>query len=52
VTAGMCCVSAPAWYANGRCAGAVTALVESRTIPPTLRDLVVRAACQIGAALG
>jgi DNA-binding IclR family transcriptional regulator len=52
VTAGMCCVSAPAWYANGRCAGAVTALVESRTIPPTLCDLVVRTACQIGAALG
>ena len=51
VLAGMCCVSAPAWYPNGRCAGAVTALVTSHTIPPTLRDLVVRTARRIGAAL-
>jgi geranylgeranyl pyrophosphate synthase len=49
--AGLCCVSAPAWYPNGRCAGAVTALVRSHTIPPTLRDLVVRTARRIGAAL-
>lgn len=51
VLTGMCCVSAPAWYPNGRCAGAVTALVESATIPPALRDLVVRTARRIDAAL-
>jgi DNA-binding IclR family transcriptional regulator len=51
VQAGLCCVSAPAWYPNGRCAGAVTALVTSHAIPPTLRDLVVRTARKIGAAL-
>ncbi|MGA7050528.1 MAG: helix-turn-helix domain-containing protein [Mycobacterium sp.] len=51
VMAGTCCVSAPAWYPNGRCAGAVTALVESNTIPPALRDLVVRTARKIGAEL-
>ncbi len=49
VQAGLCCVSAPTWYPNGRCAGAVTALVTSPTIPPTLRDLVVRTARKIGA---
>jgi DNA-binding IclR family transcriptional regulator len=51
VLAGLCCVSAPAWYPNGRCAGAVTALVESDTISPTLCDLVVRTARSIGTAL-
>ena len=51
VLTGTCCVSAPAWYPNGRCAGAVTALVESETIPPALRDLVVRTARKIGAEL-
>jgi DNA-binding IclR family transcriptional regulator len=51
VLEGVCCVSAPAWYPSGRCAGAVTAIVESRTIPPALRDLVVRTARQIGADL-
>ncbi len=51
VLPGVCCVSAPAWYPNGRCAGAVTAIVESRTIPPALRDLVLRTARQIGTDL-
>jgi DNA-binding IclR family transcriptional regulator len=51
VLQGVCCVSAPAWYPNGRCAGAVTAIVESRTIPPALRDLVVRIARRVGADL-
>jgi DNA-binding IclR family transcriptional regulator len=51
VLPGVCCVSAPVWYPNGRCAGAVTALIESKTIPPTLRDLVVRTARGIGADL-
>jgi DNA-binding IclR family transcriptional regulator len=51
VLPGVSCVSAPVWYPNGRCAGAVTALVESDTIPRTLRDLVVRTARGIGADL-
>jgi DNA-binding IclR family transcriptional regulator len=51
VLQGVCCVSAPAWYPNGRCAGAITAIIESRTIPPALRDLVVRTARQVGADL-
>ena len=51
VLAGMCCVSAPAWYPDGRCAGAVTAIVESATVRRALRDLVVWTARRIDAAL-
>jgi DNA-binding IclR family transcriptional regulator len=51
VLPGVCCVSAPAWYPNGRCAGAVTALIESDTVLPALRDFVVRTARGIGADL-
>jgi DNA-binding IclR family transcriptional regulator len=51
VLPGVCCVSAPVWYPNGRCACAATALIESNKIPPTLRDLVVRTARGISADL-
>jgi len=51
VLPGVCCVSAPAWYPNGRCAGAVTAIIESDRVPPPLRDLVSRTARGIGSAL-
>ena len=49
--AGICCVSAPVWWPNGTCAGAVTALVEASTLPPRLPHLVSRAARHIGSAL-
>ena len=51
VLPGVCCVSVPAWYPDGRCAGAVTAIIESDRIPPPLRDLVLRTARGIGADL-
>ena len=48
---GICCVSAPVWWPNGTCAGAVTALLQAAKPPPNLRDLVVCAARSIGAQL-
>jgi DNA-binding IclR family transcriptional regulator len=48
---GICCVSAPVWWPDGTCAGAVTVLVLSLTLPPRLPDLVSHAAGRIGAAL-
>jgi DNA-binding IclR family transcriptional regulator len=48
---GICCVSAPVWWPDGTCAGAVTVLVLSPTLPPRLPDLVSRAARRIDAAL-
>jgi IclR family acetate operon transcriptional repressor len=48
---GICCVSAPVWWPNGTCAGAVTALVQAAKPTPNLRDLVVCAARSIGARL-
>jgi len=48
---GICCVSAPVWWPNGSCAGAVTALLQAAKPPPNLRDLVVCAARSIGARL-
>jgi DNA-binding IclR family transcriptional regulator len=48
---GICCVSAPVWWPNGTCAGAVTALLPAAKPPPNLRDLVVCAARRIGAQL-
>jgi DNA-binding IclR family transcriptional regulator len=48
---GICCVSAPVWWPNGTCAGAVTALLPAAKPPPNLRDLVVCAARRIGARL-
>ena len=48
---GICCVSAPVWRPNGRCAGALTVLVQSATVPTTLPDLVSHTARRIGARL-
>jgi DNA-binding IclR family transcriptional regulator len=48
---GICCVSAPVWWPNGTCAGAVTALLQAAKPTPNLRDLVVCAARRIGAGL-
>jgi DNA-binding IclR family transcriptional regulator len=48
---GICCVSAPLWWPNGTCAGAVTAALQAAKPPPNLRDLVVCAARTIGARL-
>jgi DNA-binding IclR family transcriptional regulator len=49
--AGMCCVSAPVWWPNGLCAGAVTVMVQANDLPAGLPDLVAYTACRIGAAL-
>jgi len=48
---GICCASAPVWWPNGACAGAVTVLVLSPTLPVHVPELVSRTACRIGAAL-
>ena len=48
---GICCVSAPVWWPNGTCAGAVTVLVRSGTLPSHLPALVSHTASWIGAAL-
>jgi DNA-binding IclR family transcriptional regulator len=48
---GICCVSAPVWWPDGTCAGAVTVLVLSRSLPPRLPDLVSHAARRVGTAL-
>jgi DNA-binding IclR family transcriptional regulator len=48
---GVCCVSAPVWWPDGTCAGAVTALVQSAKLPPTLAERVSCTARLIGAAL-
>jgi IclR family transcriptional regulator, acetate operon repressor len=48
---GICCVSAPVWWPDGTCAGAVTVLTLSPTLPPHLPDLVSDTARRIGAAL-
>ena len=48
---GICCVSAPVWSPDGTCAGAVTVLVLSPTLPPRLPDLVSHAAGRVGTAL-
>ena len=48
---GTCCVSAPVWWSNGTCAGAVTAVLQAAKPPRGLRALVVCAARSIGARL-
>jgi DNA-binding IclR family transcriptional regulator len=48
---GICCVSAPVWWPDGTCAGAVTVLLLSPTLPPHLPDLVSHTARRICAAL-
>ncbi len=49
--AGMCCVSAPVWWPNGACAGAVTVTVHADDLPAALHTLVFYTACRIGTAL-
>ena len=49
--AGICCVSAPVWWPNGACAGAVTVTVQADDLPAGLPALVSYTACRIGAAL-
>jgi IclR family transcriptional regulator, acetate operon repressor len=49
--AGICCASAPVWWPNGTCAGALTALVQSTKSPRCLPDLVSRTARRIGTSL-
>jgi IclR family acetate operon transcriptional repressor len=49
--AGVCCVSAPVWWQNGACAGAVTVTVHANDLPVGLPALVSHAACRIGTAL-
>jgi IclR family acetate operon transcriptional repressor len=51
IYSGICCVSAPVWWPNGSCAGAVTILMLSQTVPPHLPNLVSHTARRIGAAL-
>jgi DNA-binding IclR family transcriptional regulator len=48
---GVCCVSAPVWWPNGDCAGAVTAQLQAAKPTSNLSDLVVRAARRISAGL-
>lgn len=48
---GIYCVSAPVWYPTGACAGAVTALMHSSVMPPSLLDMVDRTARRIDARL-
>ena len=48
---GICCVSAPVWWPDGSCAGAVTVLVLSQTLSPRLPDLVSHTARRVGAVL-
>ena len=49
--AGMCCVSAPVWWPQGACAGAVTVTVHANELPVGLSALVTHAAGRIGTAL-
>jgi DNA-binding IclR family transcriptional regulator len=49
--AGVCCVSAPVWWPNGTCTGAVTVSVHANDLPVGLPTLVSHTACRIGAAL-
>jgi DNA-binding IclR family transcriptional regulator len=49
--AGVCCVSAPVWWPDGACAGAVTVTVHANDLPVGLSNLVLHTACRIGTAL-
>jgi DNA-binding IclR family transcriptional regulator len=48
---GMCCVSAPVWWQEGACAGAVTVTVYANDLPAGLPGLASYTAGRIGAAL-
>jgi hypothetical protein len=47
----VCCASAPVWWPNGACAGAVTVTVHANDLPVGLPTLVSYTAFRIGAAL-
>ena len=49
--AGLCCVSAPVWWPNGACAGAVTVTLQAEDLPAGLPGLVAYTAGRIRAAL-
>jgi IclR family acetate operon transcriptional repressor len=49
--AGICCLSAPVWWPNGACAGAVTVTVHANDLPVGLSALVSHTARRIGTAL-
>jgi DNA-binding IclR family transcriptional regulator len=49
--AGLCCVSAPVWWPNGACAGAVTVTLQAEDLPAGLPGLVAYTAGRIGAGL-
>jgi DNA-binding IclR family transcriptional regulator len=48
---GICCVSAPVWWPNGSCAGAITVSVHANELPVGLPALLSHAASRIGTAL-
>jgi DNA-binding IclR family transcriptional regulator len=48
---GVCCVSAPVWWPNGACAGAVTVSVHASELPVGLPALVSHTAGRIGSAI-
>jgi DNA-binding IclR family transcriptional regulator len=48
---GVCCVSAPVWWPNGACAGAVTVSVHANDLPVGLPIQLSHTAFRIGAAL-
>jgi IclR family acetate operon transcriptional repressor len=48
---GICCVSAPVWWPNRTCAGAVTVSVHANDLPVGLPTLLSRTAVCIGIAL-
>ena len=48
---GICCISAPVWWPNGSCAGAVTVSVHARDIPGDLLTLLPYTASRISTAL-
>jgi DNA-binding IclR family transcriptional regulator len=48
---GICCASAPVWWPDGTCAGALTVSVHANDLPVALPTLVSHTACRIGAAL-
>jgi DNA-binding IclR family transcriptional regulator len=49
--AGICCLSAPVWWPNGACAGAITVTVHANDLPVGLSALVSHTARRIGTAL-
>jgi DNA-binding IclR family transcriptional regulator len=48
---GLCCVSAPVWWPDGTCAGALTVSVHANRLPIFLPILVSDKACHVSAAL-